>query len=234
MRKTRRDEVVSTSERSLRRGPNTRNLCTGDMLLKLWRSRKKRSQSDKVVTRRSPAAAPSSAHEAVPPSSSSSSGSTPTPLTGLGLSPSLEGSTVEEGSTSGEAQAAGKARGGSSPRRVELEETIRPVERAPSEEQAIAEQPRKVLVERNGREYDAPLLSVDGTTTTAAKRPVRRTDNHSHNDDSGRRNVSPMSASQLSEVRDSRSRNTARSYTMSQSHAAEEGDRDPTQIYGKS
>lgn len=191
-------------------------------MLKFWRSRKKSSRSDKAAPRCSPAS-PSSAHaqEAVPSSSSSSSGSTTTPSKGLRLSP-LEGDTVKEGGTGGQT-ATGGARRGSSPR---LDE-IRPVERAPSEE-AIAERPRKVLVDRNGREQDAPalLLSVD-----EAKGPVRRDSSHSHGDDT-KRNISPRSASQLSVVRDARSRNTARSYT-SQSHEAEEGDRDPTQIYGK-
>ena len=193
-------------------------------MLKFWRSRKKSSRSDEAAPRCSPAS-PSSAHahEAVPPSASSSSGSTTTPLKGLGLSP-LEGDTVKEGGTSGQA-ATGGARRGSSPR-LQVDE-IRPVERAPSKA-AIAEQSRKVLVDRNGRESDAPalLLSVD-----EAKGPVRRDSSHSHGDNT-KRDILPRSASQLSVVRDSRSRNTARSYT-SQSHEAEEGDRDPTQIYGK-
>lgn len=204
-------------------------------MLKFWRSRKKSSQADKAPPARRSPASPSSAHQkASPPSSSASTGSTTTPLRGLGLSPLEQRDTVKEAGTSGQEAAAaatmGGARRGSSPR---LDE-IRPVERAPSEE-AIAERPRKVLIDRNGRDahLGPAFLSVE-EATTAAKEPVRRDGSHSHDDDNDKRNLSPRSASQLSVVRDSRSRNTARSCT-SQSHEAEEGegDRDPTQIYGE-
>jgi hypothetical protein len=206
-------------------------------MLKFWRSRKKSSQADKAAPARRPRspASPSSAHQkASPPSSSASTGSTTTPLRGLGLSPLEQRDTVKEAGTSGQEAAAaatmGGARRGSSPR---LDE-IRPVERAPSEE-AIAERPRKVLIDRNGRDahLGPAFLSVE-EATTAAKEPVRRDGSHSHDDDNDKRSLSPRSASQLSVVRDSRSRNTARSYT-SRSHEVEEGegDRDPTQIYGE-
>ncbi|KAG0664082.1 hypothetical protein C6P46_001943 [Rhodotorula mucilaginosa] len=155
-------------------------------MLKFWRSRKKSSQADKAAPARRPRspASPSSAHQkASPPSSSASTGSTTTPLRGLGLSPLEQRDTVKEAGTSGQEAAAaatmGGARRGSSPR---LDE-IRPVERAPSEE-AIAERPRKVLIDRNGRDahLGPAFLSVE-EATTAAKEPVRRDGSHSHDDD---------------------------------------------------
>lgn len=174
--------------------------------------------------------------------SSPSSSSTTAPLRGLGLSPLGENTVKEGGCTSGQAEAGGGgARRGSSPR-LELDDEIRPVERgAPSEdeEEARTERPRNVLVDRNGREYDAAaLLLVDDE----AKGPVRRDSSHSPRDDGSRRNLSPIvSSSHLSVVRDSRSRNTTTTPSSSSSSyhpshllvAEGEGDRDPTQIYGK-